>query len=162
MYVCMLCMHTYTHTHTHTYIYTYIHTYVHADTHVHMIAYTHETVIHTYIHTCIYAYIHADIVGFTDISSSMEAGQVSEMLDRLYTVFDQLADEHGVYKVETIGDAYMVRANLARYVCVCVIQTVCVLFEHDDIFTCSAACQVLVSYGIRIRVLLNFFTFFLD
>ncbi len=30
--------------------------------------------------------------------------QVSDLLDRLYAAFDALADRHGVYKIETIGD----------------------------------------------------------
>ena len=36
------------------------------------------------------------------------------MLDRLYTVFDALSNEHRVFKVETIGDAYMAVTNLVE------------------------------------------------
>ena len=46
----------------------------------------------------------SDIVGFTKISSKMSSSKVSDMLDRLYTKFDALADEYGVFKLETIGD----------------------------------------------------------
>ena len=49
----------------------------------------------------------SDIVGFTDISSKLDPGKVSQMLHRLYTVFDALSSEHQIFKVETIGDAYM-------------------------------------------------------
>ena len=34
----------------------------------------------------------------------MSAEKVSDMLDRLYLAFDALADRHGVYKIDTIGD----------------------------------------------------------
>ncbi|EDQ85184.1 uncharacterized protein MONBRDRAFT_29467 [Monosiga brevicollis MX1] len=54
----------------------------------------------------------SDICGFTDMSATLEPVQVSNMLDRLYTVFDQLCDKHGLYKIETIGDAYMCVGNL--------------------------------------------------
>ena len=37
---------------------------------------------------------------------------VMDMLDRLYLRFDRLSTEHGLFKVETIGDAYMAVANL--------------------------------------------------
>jgi serine/threonine protein kinase len=56
----------------------------------------------------------SDIVGFTEICSMIDASKVSEMLDRLYTAFDALSSEHKIFKVETIGDAYMAVTNLVE------------------------------------------------
>jgi hypothetical protein len=36
------------------------------------------------------------------------------MIDRLYTKFDVLSEMYDVFKVETIGDAYMAVANLHK------------------------------------------------
>jgi len=38
--------------------------------------------------------------------------QVMDMLDRLYRLFDELTGKYGLFKVETIGDAYMTVGNL--------------------------------------------------
>lgn len=54
----------------------------------------------------------ADIVGFTDLSSRMPACELVELLSDLISEFDQLAEEHGVEKIKTIGDAYMAVAGL--------------------------------------------------
>jgi len=56
----------------------------------------------------------SDIVGFTKISSSLSPIKISDMLDRLYSRFDQLSQKHDVFKVETIGDAYMAVTNLTK------------------------------------------------
>jgi guanylate cyclase len=56
----------------------------------------------------------SDIVGFTSISSELPPGKIASMLGRLYTKLDALSQKHDVFKVETIGDAYMAVTNLVK------------------------------------------------
>jgi class 3 adenylate cyclase len=54
----------------------------------------------------------ADIVGFTPLSERLAAPDLVELLDRVFARWDQLAARHGVEKIKTIGDAYMVAGGI--------------------------------------------------
>jgi class 3 adenylate cyclase len=54
----------------------------------------------------------ADLVDFTRRSQRSSPQQVVQVLDELFTAFDQLTKRHGLEKIKTIGDAYMVAGGL--------------------------------------------------
>lgn len=54
----------------------------------------------------------ADIVGFTELSSRIAASALVEVLNDIFSAFDHLAERHGLEKIKTIGDAYMVVGGL--------------------------------------------------
>jgi class 3 adenylate cyclase len=54
----------------------------------------------------------ADLVGFTALSSEMPPQSVVALLNGLFTRFDQAAQELGIEKIKTVGDAYMAVCGL--------------------------------------------------
>jgi class 3 adenylate cyclase len=50
----------------------------------------------------------ADIVGFTGMSSGMDAAELVTLLNDVFSVFDGLVAQSGLEKIKTIGDAYMI------------------------------------------------------
>jgi class 3 adenylate cyclase len=56
--------------------------------------------------------IFIDLVSFTKMSSSANPKEIVAMLNDIFTIFDKLADKHGLEKIKTIGDAYMAVAGI--------------------------------------------------
>jgi class 3 adenylate cyclase len=55
----------------------------------------------------------ADLVGFTELSSRLTAVEVVRVLNQVFSLYDELADRHGLEKIKTIGDAYMAVGGVA-------------------------------------------------
>ncbi|GFR51224.1 hypothetical protein Agub_g13599 [Astrephomene gubernaculifera] len=56
----------------------------------------------------------SDVVGYTDLCSQLQPNEVMELMHRLYSRFDDIIRELDLFKVETVGDAYLAVGNL-RY-----------------------------------------------
>ncbi|MCL1471102.1 adenylate/guanylate cyclase domain-containing protein [Argonema antarcticum A004/B2] len=54
----------------------------------------------------------ADIVGFTQLSTQIPPTEMVELLNNIFSRFDELAEKHGLEKIKTIGDSYMVVSGL--------------------------------------------------
>jgi len=64
-----------------------------------------QTVIEKYNLITIF---YADVVDFSGVAGTMSSVQIMDMLNDLFGELDQIAKKHGVYKVETVGNRYMV------------------------------------------------------
>jgi class 3 adenylate cyclase len=54
----------------------------------------------------------ADIVSFTQLSVSLPPASLVELLNQIFSTFDQLVEQHGLEKIKTIGDAYLAVGGL--------------------------------------------------
>jgi adenylate cyclase len=54
----------------------------------------------------------ADIAGFTPMAAAMEPAEIVRLLDEVFSEFDAMVEKHGLEKIKTIGDAYMVALGL--------------------------------------------------
>jgi guanylate cyclase len=56
----------------------------------------------------------ADLVGFTPLTNVLSPHEMVELLNEIYSHFDSLIEKHGVEKIRTIGDNYMIVSGLPR------------------------------------------------
>ena len=54
----------------------------------------------------------ADLVGSTELADALDPGTLVDVLNRVFTAFDDLTDRHGLEKVKTVGDAYIAVGGL--------------------------------------------------
>ncbi|MDM8569302.1 adenylate/guanylate cyclase domain-containing protein, partial [Thiotrichales bacterium HSG1] len=54
----------------------------------------------------------SDLVGFTELSAGVSASDLVEKLNQIFIAFDRLTEKHGLEKIKTIGDAYMLVGGL--------------------------------------------------
>jgi len=57
----------------------------------------------------------ADLVGFTTLSRKTDPDVLVSMLNQIFTAFDNIVEKHGVEKIKTIGDCYMMVGGLPTH-----------------------------------------------
>lgn len=57
----------------------------------------------------------ADLVEFTPLVESMQPDALVRLLDRVFSCWDKLASDHGLEKIKTVGDEYMVVGGLPEW-----------------------------------------------
>ena len=56
----------------------------------------------------------ADISDFSGLAKQLSPTELVELLNQLFSKYDEIAENHGLEKIKTIGDAYMAAAGLPQ------------------------------------------------
>ena len=91
----------------------------------------------------------ADIVGFTAVASRTSPEELVTMLNELFSSFDKLAEKHGLEKIKTIGDAYMVVAGIPQPVAD---HAVAIMHMAIDMQSAIAAYSKRTGMDLKLRV----------
>ena len=108
-----------------------------------------------YLHPHV-AFLFSDICGFTKWASQTEARTVLSFLNKLFLRFDELVQELKLFKVHTIGDAYIVIGNTSgrpehlQDICFDVFQFAIGLLMHVDDVTSSAVAERVDTLSMRV------------
>jgi guanylate cyclase len=96
----------------------------------------------------------ADVVDFTPWSERLAPAQVVGYLDRLFSHFDELADRHGLEKIKTIGDCYMVAAGVptprpdhAPALAAMALDMLAAMRSHEDVAQLGLELRVGINSG---------------
>jgi len=106
----------------------------------------------TYRHATI---AQSDLCGFTQLASSCRPTEVVKFMGDLFGAFDLLTDKHGVYKVETVGDAYiagmaeqpLTKVNSPYSVILFGLDMVRAVDDWAAAMRVNVTCRVGVAYG---------------
>jgi adenylate cyclase len=55
----------------------------------------------------------ADLVGFTTLAAHIAPEQIVQLLNEIFSAFDDLVEDYGLEKIKTIGDAYLVAGGIS-------------------------------------------------
>ena len=91
----------------------------------------------------------ADLVGFTRLSSRLSATRLVQLLNMLFSEFDRLCVEHGLEKIKTIGDAYMVAGGLIEPSTDHAVRVADMALDIRDV---SAAASTRLGLPLQIRI----------
>ncbi|TMW56709.1 hypothetical protein Poli38472_006719 [Pythium oligandrum] len=59
--------------------------------------------------------LYSDMVGFTTLGATLRPGDICVLLNKIYSAFDKHLDPFGVYKMDTVGDAFIVIGGLPNH-----------------------------------------------
>jgi len=97
----------------------------------------------------------ADIVGFTRLSQELGAEALVRMLGEIFTRFDALTEKHGLEKIKTIGDCYMVVGGIPDRNdehCACVARMALDMLREIDDFNARSGRGLALRIGINTGV----------
>ena len=94
----------------------------------------------------------ADLVGFTLHAAKTSPEELVTMLNELFSMFDKLAEQHGLEKIKTIGDSYMVVAGIPQPVAdhaIAIAHMATDMIKGFDEYTKRTGSQLSIRIGIH-------------